>query len=331
MEPRRRRLLAITIGLTLLGATVAIATMSQAGDGRRAGNNNSQGCTTAPTTNAAAPAAAAPDAAAPDAAAPDAAAPDAAAPDAAAPDAAAPDAAAPDADHQHDGAAINGQAVAQAANARAAESSRRRGGNCSPSTSSGPTATPGPVIQPDSPGNSCDNSNLPVHDGFQNGNRCVSTDRGEVPAAENVPQLLIVSAPRFVRANQPFEIRISTRNLNRSFFLPAATGGYYVTRAFLNAEGITVGHAHTAVRLLSSTRVAPDPTPVVAFFKATEDGLGGKAPDTFTVSVPAGIPTPGLYQIISWCGDASHSVPMSQRANQPPCVDAVRLVVGRAR
>ena len=290
MEPRRRRLLAITIGLTLLGATIAIATMSSAGTNRQA-NHNSSTCTTAPgnpattdpTGTAAAPA---------------------------------EGAAAPADAHQHD---TNVQAGS------------RRGGSCSPTTSSGPTASPGPVIQPDSPGNSCDNSNLPIHDGFQNGNRCVSTDRGEVPLAENVPQLLIVSAPRFVRANQPFEIRISTRNLNRSFFLPAGTGGYYVTRAFLNEEGITVGHAHTAIRLLSSTRVAPDPAPVVAFFKATEDGLGGKAPDTFTVSVPTGIPTPGLYQIISWCGDASHAIPMSQRANQPPCVDAVRLIVGRAR
>jgi hypothetical protein len=199
------------------------------------------------------------------------------------------------------------------------------GAACQPG---GTTTASVPPVQADSPGTSCENSNLEVHDGFQNGNRCVAVDRGEVPTAENAPSLLIVSAPRFVRANRPFEIRISTRNLVRNFFPPAATGGYYKNRSFLTEDGLVSGHVHTAIRLLSTTRAAPDAAPVPAFFKATEDGLGGRTPDTFVVSVP-GIATPGLYQIASWCGDASHGVPMAQRANQTPCFDTVRLIVTR--
>jgi len=42
-----------------------------------------------------------------------------------------------------------------------------------------------------------------------------------------------------------------------------------------------------------------------------------------------GIATPGVYKITSWAGDASHAVPMSQRANQTPAVDSVRLIVTR--
>jgi hypothetical protein len=184
------------------------------------------------------------------------------------------------------------------------------------------------VVQPENPGTSCDNSDLPLHDGFQNGNRCVAVDRGEVAVAENSPSLLIASSPLRVRANRPFEIRVSTRNLVRDFFLPAAQGGYYKARSFLTADGLVRGHVHTAIRPLTSTRTAPDAAPVPTFFAATEDGRGGRAPDTFVVKVP-GIANPGIYQIASWCGDASHGVPMGQRANQTPCFDAVRLTVTR--
>ena len=44
--------------------------------------------------------------------------------------------------------------------------------------------------------NDCDESQLQPHDGFQNGNRCVSTEFGEVGAAANNPSLLITQAPR---------------------------------------------------------------------------------------------------------------------------------------
>jgi hypothetical protein len=182
------------------------------------------------------------------------------------------------------------------------------------------------VVQPPEPGKSCENSTLPVHEGLQAGNLCVAVDRGEVPTAENSPSLLIVEVPQQIGVNQPFEIVISTRNLVRDFFKPAASGGYYANRSFLNEEGILHGHVHTAIRPLQTTDAAPDAAPVPTFFKATEDGLGSRAPDTFVVQVP-GIATPGLYQIASWCGDASHGVPMAQRANQTPCFDATRITV----
>ena len=140
------------------------------------------------------------------------------------------------------------------------------------------------MVQPEGPGKLCTNSALDEHDGFQNGNRCVAVHRGEVPLAENSPSLLIVSSPLRVRVNQPFEIRISTRNLVRDFFQPAAQGGYYNNRSFLNEEGIVHGHVHTSVRLLNSSRTAPDPAPVPAFFVATEDGRGSRTPDAFAVA-----------------------------------------------
>jgi hypothetical protein len=310
----RRRLIAVLIGLTLLGGTVAIAQMSSAGT--RRGQPTAANCTTAPGNTTTAPATTEPTATEAAAPAEGAAAP---AEGAAAPAEGA--AVAADDVHQHDGANVTGQQGV------AAQESSRRGTSATCTPSGSPSANP-PVVQPDSPGASCDNSNLPLHDGFQNGNRCVTTERGEVPSAENVPSLLIVSSPFRVRVNQPFEIRISTRNLVRDFFVPAGAGGYYITRSFLTEDGIPHGHVHTSIIALPTTRSAPDVSPVPTFFLATEDGKGSKTPDTFVVRVP-GIATPGLYKITSWAGDASHAVPMSQRANQTPAVDSVRLIVTR--
>jgi hypothetical protein len=100
-----------------------------------------------------------------------------------------------------------------------------------------------------------------------------------------------------------------------------------VESAFLNEDGITRGHIHTSCRMLQSTDEAPDPEPVPAFFVATEDSQGGRAPDTVTVRVP-GLPQAGLAQCGSWAGDGSHRIPMMQRANQMPAFDVVRIQVG---
>src|SRR5690349_2715395 len=164
--------------------------------------------------------------------------------------------------------------------------------------------------------NSCDTSSLPPHDGFQIGDRCVSTEFGEVGVAANNPSLLITRAPRSVAANTAFSITVSTRNLIRDRFLAAGKGGYYVESSVLQ-DGIVRGHFHTACRMLSSTRVAPDPAPVPAFFVATEDTKGGRTPDSVTINVP-GLPTSGEAQCSAWAGDGSHRIPMMQRANQTP-------------
>ena len=173
--------------------------------------------------------------------------------------------------------------------------------------------------------NSCDTSSLPPHDGFQIGDRCVSTEFGEVGVAANNPSLLITRAPRSVTANTPFSITVSTRNLIRDRFLAAGKGGYYKESSVLQ-NGLVRGHFHTACRMLSSTRVAPDPAPIPPFFVATEDSKGGKEPDTVTINIP-GLPTTGLAQCASWAGDGSHRIPMMERANQTPAFDAVRIFV----
>jgi hypothetical protein len=177
-------------------------------------------------------------------------------------------------------------------------------------------------------GNDCSGSQLPAHDGFQNGDRCVSTAFGEVGDADTNPQLMIVSAPNRVRVNQPFTLRVSTRNLVRDRFLPAGQGGYYLESSFLNEDGLTRGHFHTACRMLTNNRAAPEPGPVPAFFVATEDGRGGAGADEVAVQVP-GLPSPGIAQCASWAGDGSHRVPMMMRANQIPAFDVVRVVVTR--
>jgi hypothetical protein len=174
-------------------------------------------------------------------------------------------------------------------------------------------------------GNNCDNSKLTLHDGFQNGNRCVTTEFGEVADQDHNPSLIIAAAPRSVAANTAFDLRVSTRNLVRDRFLGAAAGGYYKESAFLNAQGLTRGHFHTACRILTSTRNAPDPAPAPAFFVATEDNGGGSRPDTVTVHV-TGLPA-GLAECAVWAGDGSHRVPMMQRANQIPAFDVVRIFV----
>ncbi|AGZ42446.1 hypothetical protein [Actinoplanes friuliensis] len=174
--------------------------------------------------------------------------------------------------------------------------------------------------------NSCEDSDLQPHDGFQLGNRCVSTEFGEVGEAAKNPTLLITEFPETVKANTPFTLKVSTRNLVRDRFLAAGQGGYYVESSVLTAEGLVRGHFHTACRMLASTSEAVDPAPVPAFFVATEDKKGGADPDTVTIQVP-GLPQEGIAQCASWAGDGSHRIPMMQRANQTPALDAVRVKV----
>jgi hypothetical protein len=174
--------------------------------------------------------------------------------------------------------------------------------------------------------NSCEGSQLQPHDGFQNGNRCVSTEFGEVGTEQNNPTLLITEAPEQVGVNQPFTIQVSTRNLIRDRFLAAGQGGYYVESSLLQG-GLVRGHFHSACRILESQDEAPDPAPAPAFFVATEDNQGGAQPDTVNIQVP-GLPEEGTFQCSSWAGDGSHRIPMMQRANQTPAFDSVRVQVG---
>ncbi|MEU1589826.1 hypothetical protein [Micromonospora sp. NPDC005710] len=174
--------------------------------------------------------------------------------------------------------------------------------------------------------NDCDESRLEPHDGFQKGNRCVSTEFGEVGAAANNPSLLITQFPEQVGQNQAFTLRVSTRNLIRDRFLAAGQGGYYVESSLLNDQGLVRGHFHTACRMLDSLTAPPEPQEVPAFFVATEDGRGGAQPDEVTIQIP-GLPESGTAQCSVWAGDGSHRLPMMERANQTPAFDSVRIDV----
>ncbi|MDG4823943.1 Pecanex-like protein 1 [Asanoa sp. WMMD1127] len=199
------------------------------------------------------------------------------------------------------------------------------GPTTNPTSTTSPTSAPPPPTLPETLGNTCEGTQLQEHDGFQNGPRCVGTQFGEVGAVEDNPTLLISRAPGLVRVNQQFDIQVSTRNLVRDRFLPAAAGGYYKESSRLTEEGLQRGHFHVACRLLSG-RQAQDPAPVPAFFKAVEDGGGGANPDTVTVTVP-GLAAAGVAQCAAWAGDGSHRIPMMVRANQIPAFDSVRVVV----
>ncbi|MEQ3551105.1 hypothetical protein WIS52_11540 [Pseudonocardia nematodicida] len=173
----------------------------------------------------------------------------------------------------------------------------------------------------------CSNSSLIPHNGFQESPRCVDTSFGEVAAVDKSPSLLITEAPTEVAPGEDFSITVSTRNLVRDRFLPAAQGGYYVEASLLNGEGLQRGHFHTACRVLPNPGEAPDSSPAPAFFEATEDGGGGAAPDEVTINVP-GVDEAGQLQCSSWAGDGSHRIPMMERANQTPAFDSIRVQVG---
>jgi hypothetical protein len=207
------------------------------------------------------------------------------------------------------------------------------GGNNGGGATATPVATGSAVATPapspsglDVLARDCSGSKLPEHDGFQNGNRCVTTEFGEVADAAKNPSLLIVGAPRQVRVGQTFTLSVSTRNLVRDRFLGAAAGGYYKETSLLNGAGLVRGHFHTACRMLPNQNEAPAPDPVPAFFVATEDGSGSATPDTVKITV-AGMPTQGTAECASWAGDGSHRIPMMQRANQIPAFDVVRVRV----
>jgi hypothetical protein len=192
--------------------------------------------------------------------------------------------------------------------------------------SAAPAAAGGEAIPPaPAPAGVCTQSDLPPHTGFQGGPACVSLPMGELGAAEDNPQLLITDAPDEVAVGEAFTLRVSTRNLVRDRFLPAADGGYYVESSTLTEGGLVRGHFHTACRVLQDTDTAPRPDRQ-AVFVATEDGAGGAQPDTVTVKIP-GLPTAGEAQCATWAGDGSHRMPMMAFANQVPAFDAVRITV----
>jgi hypothetical protein len=175
-------------------------------------------------------------------------------------------------------------------------------------------------------GRDCTGSDLAPHDGFQKSPACVSTQMGEVAAEDQLPSLLITAAPKTVEVDEPFQLKVSTRNLVRDRFLGAANGGYYLESSFLDDNGLQRGHFHTACRLLSSTSEAPDSGKNPEFFLATQDNKGGAEPDTVTIDVP-GIKDAGELQCTSWAGDGSHRTPMMTKANETPAIDSVRITI----
>jgi hypothetical protein len=214
-------------------------------------------------------------------------------------------------------------------NQRIRRDRRQPSPTCTPTTTTGPSASPSassttPPL--DILATSCADSQLPAHTGFQDANRCISTDHGEVGELAKNPTALIVEFPEDgVQANTPFTITISTQNIIRDRFLGAAVGGYYAEMDLLNAQGFARGHAHLGCRMLPNTNAAPDPTRSI-FFVAIEDQAGSDTPDRIVVNV-AGLPTPGLVQCGLWLGGNSHRLPSMQFANSMPGFDAVRFEV----
>ncbi|MEQ4305707.1 Pecanex-like protein 1 [Plantactinospora sp. B6F1] len=311
--PRNKRLIAVLATLGVFGAIVTVTQVSNAGTWNRWGRPPAaKPCPTAP-----APATSAPSTSAPGTPAPSSSAV-----------AEGPGTAAqPQTRSYHDHGAIQHPGDGQEPGTLAQRGRPGRGdANCTPSSGTGGTPAPGNPAALEPLGADCADSDLQTHDGFQNGPRCVGTAFGEVGAPEQNPSLLITRAPNSVRVNQQFTLQVSTRNLVRDRFLAAGQGGYYKESSFLTEEGLVRGHFHSACRMLTSSRTAPDPAPVPAFFVATEDGQGGARPDTVTVTVP-GLTQRGTAQCAVWAGDGSHRVPMMTRANQVPAFDVVRITV----
>jgi len=196
-------------------------------------------------------------------------------------------------------------------------------GNPTPSTSGSSSSTTPPL---DILATDCKDSRLEPHDGFQLGNRCVSTAIGEVGELAKNPTALIVKFPEDgVKVNTPFTVTISTQNIIRDRFLAAGQGGYYAETALLNAQGFARGHAHFGCRVLANTNEAPDPTRS-DFFVAIEDRAGSDTPDQIVVNV-SGLPRAGIANCGLWLGDNTHKIPSMQFANEIPGFDAVRFEV----
>ena len=221
-----------------------------------------------------------------------------------------------------------GRPGANNGNAGQGNSGNGNAGQAGAGTGSTPGPAPSTGADLDILGNTCEGSKLAPHDGFQAGNRCISTEFGEVGDFDKNPTLLITDAPHRVRVNTMFTLKVSTRNIVRDRFLPAAKGGYYKESSFLNAEGLVRGHFHTACRMLSSTKEAPASAPPPAFFVATEDGKGGATPDTVIIRV-AGMPSTGTAQCAAWAGDGSHRIPMMASVQAIPAMDTVEFTVTR--
>lgn len=182
----------------------------------------------------------------------------------------------------------------------------------------------------------CSGSKLPPHTGFQSVDaQCVSTGFGEVSAQKVNPTLLITMAPGKIKSGQEFTLEISTRNLVRDRLLGAAQGGYYVEASTLDADGIQRGHAHVACDVLRNDDVAPQPSAQPKFFKAIEDGKGGKGNTAAKVTVPGKDPITGkvlfrpgdMVRCSAWAGDGSHRIPMMSNAKETPAFDSVRIMV----
>src|SRR6266545_845732 len=172
---------------------------------------------------------------------------------------------------------------------------------------------------------SCDESNLEKHDGFQNAPRCVAIDQGEVSA--HAPAALITSVPDNLQAGQAFQITANFRNVVRDRFAAAANGGYYHFMSELDGNGITHGHAHFYVQNIGDGAEAPDgDAGPLDFFKAVEDGGGGAAPSSVTVDVP-GL-NAGSYRACVTLGDSSHRPPMMSAAKIAVGIDCTRFTVG---
>ena len=172
---------------------------------------------------------------------------------------------------------------------------------------------------------SCDESKLEKHDGFQNAPRCVAIDQGEVSA--HAPAALITNIPDNLQAGQAFQITASTRNIVRDRFAAAAKGGYYHFMSELDGNGITHGHLHLYVQNIGDGAVAPDgDAGPLDFFKAIEDGGGGAGASSVTVDV-TGL-NAGSYRACATLGDSSHRIPMMQAAKIAAGYDCTRFTVG---
>lgn len=173
---------------------------------------------------------------------------------------------------------------------------------------------------------SCEDSDLDPHDGTQTEERCSATQFGEVPAEDQVPQLIITDYPDEVDAGEEFEVFVSTRNLVRDIFLPGGDDLYYAAPGSLDRRGNVEGHVHMACRILEEDDEAPPSEPEPLFFSINDDGGGSDDPDEFSFVVP-GIDVTGELQCSVWAGDASHRIPLQVRANQTPAFDSVRIEV----
>lgn len=172
----------------------------------------------------------------------------------------------------------------------------------------------------------CESSELELHDGEQEGQRCAPTVLGELPDPEDIPAVLITSPPdgATLRAGEDFQVVVAVRDLATGRFADPDTQ-YYTRPQELDAEGRVIGHAHVAVQRLDAQDPEDVDAPAATDFEFFQ-GLEEEAEDGRLVATVPGLDA-GVYRVLVNAASEHHAPTLSPVAQHTFAVDGIRIQV----